>query len=153
MKSSIPHRTRIAAVLAVSALAVAGCSSSSDNDGKASASDNLSKTKIFTTGFVGATDSGTPKKGGQLTIADYGEPRSLDPTVTYASGATGGSAMAAVYDELVRYDYTADDWAPQLAESLTSSKNDTVWTLKLRKGVKFTNGQPLNAAAVVNSLK
>ena len=153
MKSSIPHRTRIAAVLAVSALAVTGCGSSGNSSDSDSSAATLSKTKIFTTGFVGSTDAGTPKKGGQLTVADYGEPRSLDPTVTYANGATGGSAMAAIYDELVRYDYTDNSWAPQLAESLTSSKGDTVWTLKLRKGVKFTNGQPLNAAAVLGSLK
>lgn len=155
MKSFLPHRTRLAAVLAVSALAVAGCgtSASTTTSGKASTSDNLTKAKIFTTGFVGGDSSGSPKQGGQLTIADYGEPRSLDPTVTYANGATGGSAMAAIYDELVRYDYTTNSWKPQLAESLTGSKNNTVWTLKLRKGVTFTNGQPVNAAAVLGSLK
>lgn len=163
MKSSNPHRVRIAAMLAVSALAVAGCGSSSSNNGsntgngndaKPAASDSLSKAKIFTTGPVGgAGDAGTPKRGGQLTIADYGEPRSLDPTVTYANGATGGSAMSAIYDELVRYDYTSKKWVPQLAESITGTKNNTVWTLKLRKGVTFTNGQPLDSAAVLDSLK
>lgn len=61
--------------------------------------------------------------------------------------------MAAIYDELVRYDYTSKSWVPELAESLTGSKGDTVWTLKLREGVKFTNGQPLDAAAVLGSLK
>lgn len=156
MKSSISHRARIAALLVVGALAVAGCGSSpSGSSDKASSSDNLSKAQIFTTGFVSGAkgDAGTPKQGGQLTVADYGEPRSLDPTVTYANGATGGSAMAAIYDELVRYDYTTNSWMPQLAESLTGSKNNTVWTLKLRSGVKFTNGQPLDAAAVLGSLK
>lgn len=155
MKPTIPHRTRIAALLAVSALAVTGCSSSSSDDNtKTTSSDNLSKTQIFTTGFAGGDNTaGTPKTGGQLTIADYGEPRSLDPTVTYANGATGGSAMAAIYDELVRYDYTSKTWVPQLAESITGSKGNTVWTLKLRPGVKFTNGQPLDSAAVLNSLK
>lgn len=153
--SSIPHRTRLAAVLAVSALAVSACGSSSSDTGakKQSSSQTLSATKIFATGLTSDDSSaGTPKQGGQLTIADYGEPRSLDPTVTYANGATGGSAMAAVYDELVRYDYPSGKYVPELAESLTSSDN-TVWTLKLRDGVKFTNGQPLNAAAVLSSLK
>jgi peptide/nickel transport system substrate-binding protein len=153
--SSIPHRMRLAAVLVAGTLAVAGCGSSSSDSGakKPSSGDTLSKAQIFASGFTGSgDDSGTPKQGGQLTIADYGEPRSLDPTVTYANGATGGSAMAAIYDELVRYDYTTQKYVPELAESLTSPDN-TVWTLKLRDGVTFTNGQPLDAAAVLASLK
>ena len=39
------------------------------------------------------------------------------------------------------------------AESLTANADFTKWTLKLRSGVKFTDGTPYDAAAVVTNLK
>ena len=157
MKSPISRRSRLAAALLVSALAFAGCANSSSDDGdgngkKESSAGGLSKTEIYTTGLVGEDDGGDPKQGGTLTIADFGEPRVLNPTQTYANGATGGSAMAAIYDTLMRYDFPTGSFEPQLAESLTSDDNVT-WTLKLREGVTFTDGTPLNADAVLASQK
>jgi peptide/nickel transport system substrate-binding protein len=40
---------------------------------------------------------------------------------------------------------------PQLAEKLVSDDTDKVWTVYLRQGVKFHDGAPLNAEAVVKS--
>ena len=156
MKLPISRRHRLAAALLVGTLAMAGCSNSSsaDNEGKKeSSAGGLSKTEIYTTGLVGDTDDGgEPKDGGTLTVADFGEPRVLNPAQTYANGATGGSAMAAIYDTLTRYDFTSKSFEPQLAESLTSD-DDTTWTLKLRGGVEFTDGTPLDADAVLASIK
>ncbi len=42
---------------------------------------------------------------------------------------------------------------PVLAESWTSNSDGTVWTFKIRKGVKFSNGQPLTADDVVYTYK
>jgi peptide/nickel transport system substrate-binding protein len=157
VKTPISRRTWFVATLLVGALATAGCSSSSSSSGdsndKDSSAGGLSKSEIYTTGLVGTkSDAGDPKQGGTLTVADFGEPRVLNPAQTYANGATGGSAMAAVYDTLMRYDFGSSSFKPQLAESLTSDDNVT-WTLKLRDGVKFTDGTPLNADAVLGSLK
>ncbi|MFC0861763.1 ABC transporter substrate-binding protein [Sphaerimonospora cavernae] len=157
MRSHIPLRSRITAALLASCLIVTGCANSSsknegvDRGGSTGSSEGPSKAEIYTTGLVNADDAGTPVKGGTLTVAEYAEARSLNPVETYANGATGGSAMAAVYDELMRYDYKTDSFEPWLAESLTSDDNVT-WTLKLRDGVKFTDGTPLNAKAVVGSI-
>ncbi|WP_243276982.1 ABC transporter substrate-binding protein [Desulfallas sp. Bu1-1] len=41
---------------------------------------------------------------------------------------------------------------PQLAEKLVSDDTDKVWTVYLRQGVKFHDGTPLNAEAVVKSV-
>nr|WP_253945305.1 ABC transporter substrate-binding protein [Nocardioides sp. zg-DK7169] len=60
--------------------------------------------------------------------------------------------MAAVYDTLLRYDQEAGTYEPQLAESLESD-DDITWTLKLRDGVTFTDGTPLDAKAVLGSLE
>jgi peptide/nickel transport system substrate-binding protein len=42
---------------------------------------------------------------------------------------------------------------PRLAVAPPVQLDDTTWEFKLRKGVKFTNGEPFNADAVVYSLK
>ena len=143
------RRTRLAALLAAGALAVTGCSDSSDEPGDSS---ELSKADIFTTGLVNQSDSGEPTQGGILTVSEYGEIRTLNPAQAYASGTVGGSALAAVYDALMVYNYEDRAWEPKLAESLTT-EDDVTWTLKLREGVKFSDGTPYNADAVIGSMK
>lgn len=150
MKTPISRRTQMAAALLAGALTLAGCADSSkDNDGDKGPAGSPNAAEIYKTGLVNvdAADAGDPVDGGTLTVADFGEPRSLDTTKTYANGATGGSALAAIYDTLMRYDYETSTFVPQLAESLESNDDNTEWTLKLRDGVKFTDGTPLNADA------
>ncbi len=61
------------------------------------------------------------------------------------------------YDRLVKY-RTIDgkgstEVEPQAAESWSVSSDSTVWTFKIRKGIKFDDGSPLDAAAVKFSLQ
>lgn len=145
---------RVGAAFLASTLLVTGCADSSDDEASNSGGDSsLTKEEIYAFGIHGKQDEGTPKKGGQLTVGEYAEARSLDPTVTYPYGSVGASALAAVYDVLVRYDYETASYVPQLAESLESNEDYTEWTLKLRKGTKFSDGTPLNAKAVLGSQK
>jgi peptide/nickel transport system substrate-binding protein len=46
----------------------------------------------------------------------------------------------------------AETLSPKLAESWESNEDATEWTFKLRQGVKFQDGEPLNAAAVKYSI-
>ncbi|CAM3523006.1 ABC transporter substrate-binding protein [Nocardioides dubius] len=152
LRSTTP--TRFGALLLASTLLVAGCADSGgkdDKDADKDAGSSMSKDEIWSAGVFGEESPGQPKAGGVLTVADYGEPRSLDPTVTIPNGAVGASAMAAIYDLLVRWDNEAGEYVPQLAESL-SSEDDVTWTLKLRKGATFSDGTPVNAAAVMGSI-
>lgn len=105
-------------------------------------------------GVLGVDEAaGKPVKGGTLTYADVTEARSLDPTKTYATASAGGTPLAAVYDVLVRWNPDSGEFEPWLAESLESDAAFTTWTLKLREGVTFSDGTPLDADAVVGSLK
>jgi peptide/nickel transport system substrate-binding protein len=56
------------------------------------------------------------------------------------------------YDRLVKYKVVggkgSTEVEPQAAESWTVSADGTVWTFKIRKGIKFDDGTPLDAAAV-----
>src|SRR5690606_15495350 len=47
----------------------------------------------------------------------------------------------------------ADEYVPSMAESLEANDDSTVFTLKLRDGVTFTDGSPYNAEAVIFSMK
>ena len=147
MRTPTTAGARLAAGMLACVALLAGCATASGDDPAAGSTEGL-----YVNGFVGDVEApGPPGNGGTLTVGEYAEARSLDPTTTIPNGATGGNALAAVYDTLMRYDATTGEVVPGLAESLTSG-DDRVWTLTLREGVTFSDGTPLNARAVVDSL-
>ncbi|GAA4987559.1 peptide-binding protein [Yinghuangia aomiensis] len=56
--------------------------------------------------------------------------------------------MAALYDPLMYIDPTDGKVKPHLAQNLATSDGGATWTLKLRSGVRFSDGTPFDAAAV-----
>lgn len=88
--------------------------------------------------------AGTP--GGTLRVAQNVPAASIDP-VKIADGG-GITVVSQVAETLVLSgsDLTAQ---PVLAESWSPNKDGTVWTFKLRKGVKFHSGKTMNADDVV----
>lgn len=136
-----------AATLLTAAALAAGCASGGAQAGVGAANDSA--------GLVGdQTDSGDPVSGGTLTYAGYSFPSNLDPAGpgSFVAGSTGGTEMASIYDTLMRYDVAEDEYVPQLAESLEHSEDYLTWTLALRDGVEFSDGTPVDAAAVVASI-
>lgn len=146
MKRSCRARARIwMVVLASATLVVTGCAGSSQGT-TTDASD-------VTVGVVGdQNDGGEPRSGGTVSFATYNGISSLDPADRQDGGATGGSEMAAIYDLLMRFDTAAGEYVPHLAQSLSANDDNTVWTLKLRDGVTFSDGTPMGSAAVVWSI-
>ncbi len=96
---------------------------------------------------TGHTKAG-PKKGGTLTIMAGSPQISWDPK-TQANTIPGVTAdrFNAIYGNLIWTDKNGQI-QPDLATGMTSSNHFGTWTLKLRPGLKFTDGTPLNAAAV-----
>jgi peptide/nickel transport system substrate-binding protein len=92
----------------------------------------------------------TPKKGGRLRVAGFASSTTdtLDPAK--GSNSTDYSRDTTFYNGLTVLD---EHLAPQLdlAESIDNDKA-TVWTVKLRKDVRFHDGKPLTSADVVFSL-
>ena len=142
-----PH-IRFVALVVVVTLAVAACGD--DGGGDASGSST-------SVGGVGASTvpatTAAPKVGGQVTMGVYIEPSGLDPVVAQGGGTGGNHEMAAIYDTLMRIDPTTKAFVPQLAESLTSNADGSEFTLKLRSGVKFSDGTDYDAEAVVFGIK
>ncbi|HEX5567973.1 MAG TPA: ABC transporter substrate-binding protein [Streptomyces sp.] len=150
MKRAPRVRARLAVALIAGAMLTSACASPNDSS---SGEEKTVERGRYEFGLIGEQpDGGKPVRGGTLNFADYAEARSLSPAATYATGASGGTAMAAVYDVLMRYNTETKEYEPWLAESLESNKDATVWTLRLRKGVTFSDGTPLNAKAVVGSI-
>nr|MCU0561998.1 ABC transporter substrate-binding protein [Desulfobacterales bacterium] len=91
-----------------------------------------------------------PKPGGTLIFGRGGDSVGLDP----AYETDGNSFMIGdnVFEALVAYKDESTALEPGLAESWTISPDGLTYTFKLRKGVKFHDGTPFNADAVVFSL-
>lgn len=91
-----------------------------------------------------------PRKGGKVRIAGFATSTTdtLDPAK--GSNSTDYSRQTMFYNGLT---YLDESLTPQLelAESIENDKA-TLWTIKLRKDVRFHDGSPLTAADVVYSL-
>ena len=96
--------------------------------------------------LVEVDESEDPVFGGTLRYALEADVDGLNP-VSSALSAPGLLMGVAVFDTLAVFD-DADQWQPYLAESFTPNNDFTVWTMKLRAGVSFHDGTPLNAAAI-----
>jgi peptide/nickel transport system substrate-binding protein len=83
----------------------------------------------------------------------YTETSGLDPVVPQGGGTSGNHEMSAIYGTLMRYNNDTRQYEPYMAESLTPNADSTEWTLKLRPDVKFSDGTPYNADAVVFGIK
>jgi len=85
-------------------------------------------------------------EGGTVTRALTSEPSSLDPHGPPGSGQN--VILPYIFDTLVFRDVD-NTYKPFLAESWEISSDGKIYTFKLRQGVTFHNGEPMNAQAVV----
>src|SRR5438309_984285 len=93
-----------------------------------------------------STGTGQPKRGGTLVLARSGEVTNLDPHKVPAF--TSARVFELVYSYLMRLDENLGV-QPDLAESMPTVASDGKQvTVKIRKGVKFQNGDPLTSADV-----
>jgi peptide/nickel transport system substrate-binding protein len=85
-----------------------------------------------------------------LVVASGADAVTLDPQVSF----DGQSPLLwrAVYETLVKYDRDTLDIVPHLAESYDVSSDGLTYTFKIRPGISFTDGTPLDAAAVKLSI-
>jgi len=92
----------------------------------------------------------TPKKGGTLIYGRGGDSVGLDP----AYETDGNSFMICdnTMEALVDFKDESTEVMPGLATSWDISSDGLTYTFKLRKGVKFHDGTPFTADAVVFSL-
>jgi peptide/nickel transport system substrate-binding protein len=146
-------------VAASIALAACGGSSSSTSTsasaaGSAAPSTNAASTGSSATGATGTAFNaangpkadGTPKQGGTIYYGAEQEPPCLGSVQWVQTDYVARQFL----DSLVSEDYTGKI-IPWLANSWTVSTDGLTYTFKIKKGVQFTDGTPLNAQAVVDN--
>ena len=91
-----------------------------------------------------------PKSGGSVSITLESDLPSLDP-LSFASYNDRNAGLL-MYDTLLDIDEKGDI-IPGIAEKIDSAKDAMSFKLTLRNGVKFTDGTPYDAAAVVKNFE
>ncbi|AWB45767.1 ABC transporter substrate-binding protein [Paenibacillus sp. CAA11] len=93
-------------------------------------------------------DSGQPKDGGSLIIAMQDDPKALNPL--YAGDRITLTIDQSLYAPLFNIDNGKKTFV--LAESETVSDDHLTYTIKLRSGLKWHDGQPITADDLVFSI-
>jgi len=88
--------------------------------------------------------SGEPgQRGGRLVVALRAEPKTLNPV--FASDAPSREVISAMQSDLVHINRATQLTEPGLAKSWRVSSDGRQYTLTLRHGLRFSDGQPLDA--------
>lgn len=91
------------------------------------------------------------RSGGQLVVVERAEPRTLNPIV--AIDAPSREILARTTADLIHIDRETQQPQPALARAWTVSPDGRRFTLSLRRGVRFSDGQPFDADDVVFSFR
>jgi peptide/nickel transport system substrate-binding protein len=102
-----------------------------------------------TTPAASASGMPAPVMGGTLSVVIPPSITDLDPVTIYDQG--GIVLISQFCEYLIDLDNT-NGLKPKLAESWSANTDASVWTFKLRQGVKFTDGSPFEAADVVATM-
>jgi peptide/nickel transport system substrate-binding protein len=95
--------------------------------------------------LLGSAAAGAQSRGKEIVVGLGAEPRTM-LAVTIVDWTTN-NMLEHIYDRLLDRDAKTFKPKPMLAESWRIV-NDTTWEFKLRKGVKFHNGEPFTAQSV-----
>ncbi|MHC3473866.1 ABC transporter substrate-binding protein [Streptomyces sp. 7R007] len=129
---STPAR-RVAAASVGLVLAAAAACGPKDNDAKGSGGDS------------------TPHKGGTLTVLNSNPQENFDPARLYTSG--GGNVPSLVFRTLTTRNRESGAAGAKVVPDLATdtgrpSKDATVWTYTLKKGLKYEDGTPITSADI-----
>ena len=127
----------LAAAAAVAAFTI-GC-------GKPAASKPTANAPLPEPPVVVDCEPGIP--GGRLVVATFGDPKTFNP-ITSNEGSSD-DIIRFLYWGLLGFDWPSQQVLPGLAESWSVLPDNKTWTFKLRKNLRWSDGQPLTADDVV----
>ncbi|AKB34061.1 Dipeptide-binding ABC transporter, periplasmic substrate-binding component [Methanosarcina siciliae HI350] len=137
-KNENNHIFIILIFIIIASVFFSGCADSDSNTGEAS---------LLNDSEDAGENISSEKDGNLRAVMIFGPDESLDPGYKWVGWYV---REAGIYETLFAYD--ADmNLVPELAESY-ESLNDTAWQINLRLGVKFHDGTPFNAEAVIFSI-
>ena len=139
-RRSVPVTSAVVALALALVLLASACGSSSGST-KASAT----ATKTYSGNLP--ADEGTPHDGGTLAWGLEAESDSLSP-ITGRWALSAQMVGSAIFDPIVTMDANGKT-VPYLAKSFSHTPDNQTWTITLRSGITFQDGEPFDAAAVV----
>ena len=97
------------------------------------------------------TDNQVGRYGGTLVVAQRSEPKTLNPVT--AADAPSREVIGRLTADLIHINRQTQNTEPALAKSWSVSKDGLIFTVKLRHGLRFSDGQPFDADDVVFSFQ
>jgi peptide/nickel transport system substrate-binding protein len=99
--------------------------------------------------FAGSLATGEEigKYGGRLVISQRAEPKTLNPII--AADGSSREIIGLITADLIHINRYSQKTEPELASSWTASPDGREYTLQLRRGLKFSDGQPFDADDVL----
>ena len=141
MKNSF---ARIVAVFAATMVCLSGCGKKTETTPEKSAADY----PLPDPPLVATCAPGIP--GGRLVIAEPGDPKTFNPITENESSSR--DIIRLLFAALLGADSVTQEVEPGLAESWTNTPDGKTWTFKLRKGLRWSDGEPLTADDVIFTL-
>ncbi|GMA64564.1 ABC transporter substrate-binding protein [Alicyclobacillus fastidiosus] len=112
---------------------------------------NSTATSTDNTSSNGASSSSKPVEGGSITLDMTQAVPDLDPAVEYDTVSEDIGSQ--VYQQLVTYSKNTNNITGELAQSWDVSPDGKTYTFHLRKGITFSNGDPLTSQDFVFELE
>ena len=94
-------------------------------------------------------DGEVGRYGGRLVIGQRSEPKTQNPVT--ATDASSREVIGRFTADLITINRASQQTEPGLAKSWTTSADGRTFTLKLRKGIRFSDGHPFDADDVIFS--
>src|SRR6185437_664193 len=94
---------------------------------------------------VAACEPGVP--GGRLVLSVLGNPRTFNPVLAVDNPSDAVARL--LFSSLVTVNMETQEAEPGLAESWSVAPYQKTWTFKLRKNLRWSDGEPLTASDVV----
>jgi len=92
-------------------------------------------------------DSATGRYGGRLVVGQRSEPKTLNPVT--ATDAVSREVFERLHADLIEINRATQKTESALAKSWKMSPDGRTFTLKLRKGIRFSDGHPFDADDIV----
>jgi peptide/nickel transport system substrate-binding protein len=97
------------------------------------------------------TDNPVGHTGGRLAVALRSEPKTLNPVL--ALDETSREVIHCLTADLIHINRGSQKTEPALAQSWSVSRDGRQYTLQLRRGLRFSDGQPFDADDVIFSFQ
>ncbi|HTY88326.1 MAG TPA: ABC transporter substrate-binding protein [Candidatus Acidoferrum sp.] len=129
-------------IFAVALICLSGCGKKSEPAAPAQSAANA---PLPDPPLVADCAPGVP--GGRFVVVSFGDPKTFNPIT--ANEQSSEEIYRHLFAALLGFDWSTQQVSPGLAESWTNSPDGKTWTFKLRKNLRWSDGEPLTADDVV----